>query len=176
MTKPKEKKLPKNIHYPKIYDKEIVSKWLEHKCSSGLLYYFGYKFGIYKETLDIEAVYERHQDKIIELANAIDPDVFEDSSFNEVFLSKLGDHMSNDVIPKLYQLHENINTSIPSILKYLYYIFLFLVVLGVLLPLSFLLFELNILFLLISFASVTSIIFFIATTFYQFLSKEINTD
>ena len=176
MTKPKERKLPKNVHYPKIYDKEIVSKWLEHKCSSGLLYYFGYKFGIYKETLDIEAVYERHQDKIIELANAIDPDVFEDSSFNEVFLSKLGDHMSNDVIPKLYQLHENINTSIPSILKYLYYIFLFLVVLGVLLPLSFLLFELNILFLLISFASVTSIIFFIATTFYQFLSKEINTD
>ncbi len=175
MTRPKEKRLPKNVHYPKIYDKDIIEKWLEHKCGSGLLYYFGYKFGIYKETLDIESVYERHQEKIIELANSIDSDVFEDSSFNEVFLSKLGDYMANDVMPKLYQLQENISTSMPRILNYLYFIFLFLVVLGVLLPLGFLLFNLSILFLVISFASVVSIIFFIATTFYQFLSKEINS-
>ena len=175
MTKPKERKLPKNIQFPKIYDKGIIEKWLEHKCGSGLLYYFGYKFGIYKETLDIESVFERHQDKIIALANSIDPEVFEDSSFNEVFLSKLGDYMSNDVMPKLYQLQEDVNTEMPSLLKYLYGIFLFLILFGVLLPLGFLLFNLPILLLIISFASVVSIIFFLATTFYQFLSKEINS-
>lgn len=175
MTKPKEKKLPENIQYPKIYEKEIIEKWLEHKCGSGLLYYFGYKFGIYKETLDIDSVYERHQDKIIALANSIDPETFEDSSFNEVFLSKLGDYMSNDVIPNLYQLQADINTRMPNILNYLYSIFLFLVVFGVLLPLGFLLFNLPVLLLVISFASVVSIIFFIATTFYQFLSKEVNS-
>lgn len=175
MTKPKERKLPKNISFPKIYDKAILEKWLEHKCGSGLLYYFGYKFGIYKETLDIEAVFERHQDKIIALANSIDPETFEDSSFNEVFLSKLGDYMSNDVIPKLYQLQDNVNTSLPRILNYLYSIFLFLVVFGVLLPLGFLLFNLPIILLVISYASVVSILFFLATTFYQFLSKEVNS-
>ncbi len=175
MTKPKEKKLPKNIHYPKIYDGAIIEKWLEHKCGSGLLYYFGYKFGIYKETLDIESVYERHQDKIMALANSIDPETFEDSSFNEVFLSKLGDYMSNDIIPKLYQLQDNVNTKLPRILNYLYSIFLFLVVFGVLLPLGFLLFNLPIMLLVISYASVVSIIFFLATTFYEFLSKEVNS-
>jgi len=175
MTKPKEKKIPKNLHFPNIYDKEIIEKWLEHKSGSGLLYYFGYKYGIYKETLDIESVYERHQDKIMALANSIDPETFEDSSFNEVFLSKLGDYMSNDIIPKLYQLQDNVNTSMPRMLHYLYTIFLFLVVSGVLLPLSFLLFNLPILLLIISYASVASIIFFLATSFYQFLSKEINS-
>ena len=175
MTKPKEKKLPKNINYPKIYDSAIIEKWLEHKCGSGLLYYFGYKYGIYKETLDIDSVYERHQDKIMALANSIDSEAFEDSSFNEVFLSKLGDYMSNDVMPKLYQLQDNVNTRLPRILNYLYSIFLFLVVFGVLLPLGFLLFNLPIILLVISYATVVSIIFFLATTFYEFLSKEVNS-
>ena len=175
MIKPKDRKIPKNVTYPKIYDKAIIEKWLEHKCGSGLLYYFGYKFGIYKETLDIEAVFERHQDKIMSLANSIDPEVFEDSSFNEVFLSKLGDHMSNVIMPKLFQLQEDVDTKMPRILHYLYSIFLFLVVFGVLLPLGFLLFNLPILLLIFSYASVISIIFFLTTTFYQFLSKEINT-
>lgn len=175
MTKPKDKKIPKNVAYPKIYDKAIIEKWLEHKCGSGLLYYFGYKFGVYKETLDIEAVFERHQDKIMSLANSIDPEVFEDSSFNEVFLSKLGDYMANNVMPNLFQLQDDVDTKMPRILQYLYSIFLFLVLFGVLLPLGFLLFNLPILLLIFSFASVISIIFFLTTTFYQFLSKEINS-
>lgn len=175
MNKAKDHKVPKNIQYPKIYDKGILEKWLEHKCGSGLLYYFGYKFGIYKETLDIEAVYERHQDKIMALANSIDPETFEDSSFNEVFLSKLGDYMANDVMPKLYQFQDSVNTNLPSLLNYLYFIFLFLVVFGVMLPLGFLLFNLPLLLLIISYASVVSIIFFLATSFYPFLTKEINS-
>ncbi len=175
MTKPKERKLSKNIQFPKIYDKAIIEKWLEHKCGSGLLYYFGYKFGIYKEALDIDAVFERHQDKIMSLANSIDPEVFEDSSFNEVFLSKLGDYMSNDIIPKLFQLQEDVNTEMPLLLKYLYGIFLFLIIFGVLTPLGFLLFNLPIILLIISFSAIVSIIFYLSTTFYQFLSNEINS-
>ena len=119
-------------------------------------------------------MHERHQDEIIALANNIDRETFEDSSFNEVFLSKLGDYMSNEVLPKLYQLQDDSVSKLPRVMSYLYYIFIFLVVFGVLLPLSFLLFSLPILFLIISFSFVVSIIFFIATSFYQFLSKEIN--
>jgi hypothetical protein len=175
MTSPREKTIPENISFPKSYNKDIVSKWLEHKCSSGLWYYFGYKFGIYKDALDINAVYERHQDKIMALANTIDSEVFEDSSFNEVFLSRLGEYMSKEVMPKLYQFQEEIGGKIPRIIRYLYTIFLFLVLFGVILPLLFLLFSLPIILLIISFSFVVSTIFFISTTFYQFLSKEINS-
>lgn len=175
MTSSKDKKIVGDINFPSIYQKDIVSKWLEHKCGSGLWYYFGYKFGVYKEALDIEAVFERHQEKIMVLANGIDSEVFEDSSFNEVFLSKLGEYMSKEVMPKLYQVQENSGNKLPKLMRYLYSIFLFLVLFGVLLPLFFLLFNLPILVLVISFSFVVSVIFYIATTFYQFLSSEINS-
>ena len=167
--------VPKNVVYPKIYNKDIIEKWLEHKSGSGLVYYFGYKYGIYKETLDINAVYERHQDKIMSLANSIDPEAFEDSSFNEVFLSKLGDYFISELLPKLYNLQDEIDNRLPSLLRYLYVIFMILVVFGVLLPIFYLLFGLSIFTIVLSFSIVISIIFFIAISFYQFVSKEINT-
>jgi len=174
LTNPKEKKVAENISYPSIYNKDIVEKWLEHKCGSGLWYYFGYKFGAYKEALKIESVFERHQDKIMTLANTIDHEVFEDSSFNEVFLSKLGEYMSNEVIPKLYQVQENLGSQMPRMMRYLYLIFVILVLFGVLLPLLFLLFNLSIFTLALSFSLVISLIFYITTSLYQFLQKEIN--
>jgi len=174
-TKSKDKRVPKNVIYPKIYNKDVIEKWLEHKSGSGLLYYFGYKYGIYKETLDINAVYERHQDKIMSLANSIDTEAFEDSSFNEVFLSKLGDYFISDLLPKLYNLQDEIDNRLPSLLRYLYVIFMILVVFGVLLPILFLLFNLHILTIIFSVSIVISIIFFIAISFYQFMSKEINS-
>jgi hypothetical protein len=174
MTDPKQKKIPESIHYPKVYDKPIVEKWLEHKCGSGLWYYFGYKYGIYKQALDYEAVFERHQEKIMTLANTIDSKAFEDSSFNEVFLSKLGEYMVNEVLPKLYQFQDRMEQKIPAIMRYLYALFLFLVLFGVLLPLMELLFSISPLLLILSFSLVISAIFFVATTFYPFLNREIN--
>ena len=83
--------------------------------------------------------------------------------------------MSNNIIPKLFQLQEDVDTKMPRILHYLYFIFLFLVMFGILLPLSFLIFNLPVLLLIVSYASIISIIFFLTTTFYQFLTKEINS-
>jgi len=174
MTSSREKNLPENIKYPKVYNKDIVEKWLEHKCSSGLWYYFGYKYGTFKEALDYNAVFERHQEKIMTLANAIDSTAFEDSSFNEVFLSKLGEYMSNEVLPKLFQFREKIDRKMPRIIRYLYTIFLLLVVFGVLMPLAYLLFSLPTLALIISFSFVISVIFFITISLYPFLSREVN--
>jgi len=175
MTNPKDKNIPDSIRYPKMYDKEMVSKWLEHKCGSGLWYYFGYKFGSFKESLDYNAVFERHQEKIMTLANAIDSEAFEDSSFNEVFLAKLGEYMSNEVIPKLVQVQSKTNKQTPSIIRYLYLIFLVLVLAGVLLPLVYVLFSLPIISLVVSYSIIISCIFFIATSFYQFVMKEANS-
>jgi hypothetical protein len=175
MTDPKEKKIPENLHYPSVYSKDIVSKWIEHKCGSGLWYYFGYKYGDFKKSLDYNAVFERHQEKIMTLANTIDSEAFQDSSFNEVFLAKLGEYMSNEVIPKLLQFQGRSEHSLPPILLYLYGIFLALVIFGVLLPLAYLLFSLPIISLVVSFSFVISILFFLATSFYQFVNREANS-
>ncbi len=175
MTDPKEKKIPENIRYPSFYSKEIVEKWMEHKVSSGLWYFFGYKYGDFKKALDYEAVFERHQDKIMTLANTIDNEAFQDSSFNEVFLAKLGEYMSKEVMPKLLQFQGRTERILPAMLTYLYGIFLALVIFGVLLPMAHLLFDLPVLSLIISFSFVASIIFFVATSFYQFVIREANS-
>lgn len=174
MTNPRDKRVPENIVYPTSYSKDIVSKWLEHKCGSGLWYYFGYKYGIFKEALDLESVFERHQEKIMMLANSIDSQHFEDSSFNEVFLSRLGEYMNKEVVPKLFQLQDNAGKGLPAMMRYLYAIFLSMALFGVLLPLFFLLFNLPAIILVISFSFVVSTIFFISTTFYQFLNREVS--
>ncbi|MCB0456171.1 MAG: hypothetical protein R2776_06750 [Flavobacteriaceae bacterium] len=175
MTDPKEKKLPENISYPRVYNKDIVSKWIEHKCGSGLWYYFGYKYGDFKQSLDYNSVFERHQDKIMTLANTIDNEAFQDSSFNEVFLAKLGEYMNKEVIPKLYQVQGSTEKSLPGMMLYLYFIFLFLVIFGILLPIAQLLFNLPLITLIISFSFVSSTLFFIAISFYQYIIKEANS-
>jgi hypothetical protein len=175
MTNSKDKKVIHDLNYPTIYNRDIVEKWLEHKCGSGLWYFFGYKYGAFKDSLNLEAVFERHQDKIMTLANTIDSAAFEDSSFNEVFLSKLGEYMSKEVMPKLYQLHETMGSKLPRVMRYLYMVFLLLISFGVLLPLFFLLLNLPIISLVISYAIVVSVIFYISTTLYQFLSSEMQS-
>lgn len=175
MTSPKDKRISENIQYPKVYQQEIVEKWLQHKAGSGLWYFFGYKYGSFKEALKIDSVFERHQDKIMTLANSIDSQAFEDSSFNEVFLSKLGEYMSKEVIPKLYQFQSQTGGTVPSIIKFLYGIFLVLVFGGILLPIATLLFALPTIILICSFSVVISCVFLIATSLYPFLQKEANS-
>lgn len=172
MTDLKEKRVKEQISYPGMYPNELVQKWLEHKCGSGLWYYFGYKFASYKEALNYEAVYERHQEKVMALANSIDGDTFEDSSFNEVFLSKLGEYITNDVLPRLFQLQSRIRQSLPPFVNYLYGIFLSLILFGISLPLASRLFELPAPTLMVSFAVVSGILFFIALSLYPFLKNQ----
>ena len=128
----------------------------------------------YKEALDLDAIYERHQEKIMMHAISIDSKAFEDSSFNEVFLSKLGEYITNEVLPKLYQLQEKSSEKLPAISRYLYLLFLLLVFFGVLLPLAFFLFNLTILSLIVSYSFVISVVFFISTTFFRFLNNSVN--
>jgi len=173
ITSPKEKSVPENIKYPKHYDNAIVEKWLEHKCGSGLWYYFGYKYASYKSALDLDAVYERHQDKIMTLAQSIDSEAFEDSSFNEVFLSKLGEYMNKEVIPKLHQFQTFAAQKLPKMVNYLYVLFIGFVVFGVLLPICYQLLNLDPFILIVSIAIILSLIVFITASFYRFLTNEI---
>jgi len=173
-TDVKQKHIPETVVKPDFYKKELIQKWLEHKSGSGLWYYFGYKFGAYKDALDLNSIYERHQEKIMTLANSIDSKAFEDSSFNEGFLSKLGEYITTEVMPKLYQLQEKSSGKMPAFSRYLYLIFLLLVFFGVLLPLAYLLFNLALLLLIVSYAFVISVVFFLSTTFFRFLNTSVN--
>jgi hypothetical protein len=150
-----------------------VEKWLEHKCGSGLWYYFGYKYASYKSALDLEAVFERHQDKIMTLAQSIDSEAFEDSSFNEVFLSRLGEYMTKEVIPKLHQYQTFAAQKLPQMVNYIYSLFIGFVMFGVLLPVIYFLFRWDTLIPILSIGVIISLIFYMAASFYQFLTKEI---
>ncbi len=174
MTDPKEKLIPEIINYPISYSSSIIQKWTEHKCGSGLWYVFGYKYGNYKQSLNLEAVFDRHQEKILTLANTIDNDVFEDSSFNEVFFSKLWEYMTKEVIPKLNQFQSQIDRKAPRLLRYLYIIFLLLMVFGVLLPLIYLMLGFSSWAIIVGYSIVISTIFYISITFHVFLSNEVN--
>tara|TARA_R100001198_G_scaffold94144_1_gene76635 strand:- start:1024 stop:2037 length:1014 start_codon:yes stop_codon:yes gene_type:complete len=174
MTNPKDKHIPETINYPIFYDNDIIEKWVEHKCGSGLWYVFGYKFGNYKESLNLEAVFERHREKILTLANTIDQDKFENSSFNEIFFSKLWEHLTKDVIPKLSQFQSHINRKTPRLIYYLYIVFFLLMVFGVLLPLTYLMLGFSVLAIIVGYSIVISTIFYVAVTFHIFLSKEVN--
>ncbi|MCT8341091.1 hypothetical protein MG296_13580 [Flavobacteriaceae bacterium TK19130] len=174
-TEVKQKKLPENIATPREFSLPLIEKWLEHKCGSGLWYYFGYKYGAYKDALDLEAVFERHQEKIMLLANSIDSDVFEDSSFNEVFLSKLGEYMNKNIYPELFQLQKQNQSKMPALSLQFYGIFIALTWIGILLPLVTILLDLPTLLLCISYAFTASLLFFTSLTFFRFLSKNVSS-
>lgn len=175
MICPKEKHIPETINYPIFYSDSILEKWVEHKAGSGLWYFFGYKYGNYKESLNLEAVFERHREKILTLANTIDNEAFGESSFNEVFFSKLWEHLTKEVIPKLYQFQGEIIKKPPRLVNCMYIVFLLLMVFGVLLPLTYLMLSFSVLSIIVGYSIVISTIFYIAITFHVYLSKEVKS-
>ena len=174
-TEPKQKSLPNTIIYPLQYNLAILEKWLEHKVGSGLWYHFGYRFGDFKNALNLDALHERHQDKIMALANSIDPISFEDSSFNDVFLSKFGEYLNKDLIPKLFEAQSDKKNGLSTSLQNLYVLFAAMVFIGILLPLLSTLLELPTILLVCSFSFVISSLVFIVISGLSFLSKTLNS-
>lgn len=170
-TEPKQKHLPNSIIYPQQYNPAILEKWLEHKVGSGLWYHFGYRFGDFKNALNLDALHERHQDKIMSLAHTVNPSGFEDSSFNDVFLSKFGEYLNKDLIPKLFEAQSDKKNGLSASLKNLYLLFSGMLAVGVLLPLLITLFSLPNILLLVSFSFVISSLVFMVVSGLSFLGK-----
>lgn len=170
-TEPKQKHLPNSIIYPQQYNPAILEKWLEHKVGSGLWYHFGYRFGDFKNALNLDALHERHQDKIMSLAHTVNPSGFEDSSFNDVFLSKFGEYLNKDLIPKLFEAQSDKKNGLSASLKNLYLLFSAMLAVGVLLPLLITLFSLPNILLVVSFSFVISSLVFMVVSGLSFLGK-----
>lgn len=160
--------------YPEVYDKAIVQQWLRHKCGSGLWCYFGYKYGEFKGVLDYNAVFKRHQEKIMNLALSISNEAFKDSSFNEVFLAKLGEYMNQEIMPKLLLYRDQTQTNLSALMNYLYAIFATLMGFGVLLPMIALLFQLSLSFLVFGISVTLSVLVYVALGLYPFLYRAAN--
>ncbi len=173
LTQPKNGKLSKNLNYPKTYDSPIVEKWIQHKVGSGLWYFFGYKYNTFKQALDIENILERRQDKIMSLAMSMDPEVFEENSFNEIFLSKLGEYITKTILPDLYQERTKKTPALPRRLQYVTVLLSLLLLLGVIAPLATLLLGLPIIVIIISYSFVCGFLCYLLLGFYQFLKFEI---
>ncbi|RMB59524.1 hypothetical protein EAX61_08040 [Dokdonia sinensis] len=159
---------------PRVYDKNILSKWVEHKCGSGLWYYFGYKYTNFKDELEVQRVYERHQDKITNLAIQIDAQKYQDMGFSEELLSKVGEQMSEDIIPRLHSLTMQSHKRLPKIVNAVYVLLLATTLLGVFLPLSTMLLKLNEFYAFLSISTVLSIFMFVVLGIYPYVIKEIN--
>ena len=109
------------------------------------------------------------------LANSIDPISFEDSSFNDVFLSKFGEYLNKDLIPKLFEAQSDKKNGLSTSLQNLYVLFAAMVFIGILLPLLSTLLELPTILLVCSFSFVISSLVFIVISGLSFLSKTLNS-
>ena len=164
-----------NFSNPRSYSKRILQKWVEHKCGSGLWYYFGYKYATFKEELDVNRVYERHEEKIMSYAVQLDANKYQDMGFSEELLSKIGEQISDDIIPRLYNLTLQAHQRLPNIVNIAYLLILLLTIGGIFLPLSTLLFPLPALFSYGILGLVLSTMLFLITSLYPYMRKEINT-
>ncbi len=173
LTNPNDAKVS-NFSNPKNYDKTILAKWVAHKCGSGLWYYFGYKYPSFKDELDANRIYERHQEKILSYAIQLDTQRYQDMGFSEELLSKLGEQMSEDIIPRLYELTTQAHKKLPNIVNIAFVLMLILTIFGIFQPIATLLFQLPAIFSFISIAVVMSMLLFMVLAIYPFVMKEVN--
>jgi hypothetical protein len=120
-------------------------------------------------------MHERYQDKKIRLANSVDPISFEYSSFNDVFLSKLGEFINTELIPKLYEAQNIKQSGLSNSLQFLYILFASLAIIGVLLLLVSVLFQFQTIALICCFSFVISALIFIIISTLPFLTIRVNS-
>ncbi len=159
---------------PKEYDVRMLKKWTEHKVGMGWNHYFGFKYNQFKDELDVQRIYERHQDKILKYAVELDTIRYQDMGFSEELLSKLGMHLSEEVIPQLLTLTLQSVRAVPRIINIAFALLVILIIFGVLQPIVVVLFSLDALFGYISIATVLGMLIFLMLSIYPYVTKEIN--
>lgn len=174
LSKPSDSKIGTFMN-PRFYSSKILKKWVDHKVGYGLWHFFGYKYATLKDQLDVNRIYERHQDKILSYAIQLDPYRYQDMGFSEELLSKIGEQMSEYVFPRLLNLTLQSNLKVPAIINNAYILLVVLVIVGVFQPLVVLLFVLPQIMAYISIAVVVSILLFITLSLYPLILSEINT-
>lgn len=158
---------------PVYYNTKILEKWIRYDCGNGLWYYFSHKYGSYSGDLKLHNVYTGYQEDIKNLCLQIDQERYKDLEFGNDLLANVGTQFHSDILPKLYRLQLYIERGLPSIVNYLFVVLCLLILFGVALPLLIKIYFLSPIFDITSIAVITSICFYIVTSFYSFLKSEI---
>lgn len=174
LTDPSNSKIDTFIN-PRNYSTRILKKWVEHKVGSGLWHFFGYKYASFKDELDVNRIFERHQDKILSYAIQLDLHRYQDMGFSEELLSKIGEQMSEDVFPRLLTLTLQMRQKVPRIINAAYALLVLLIIFGIFQPLVAFLFVLPVILSYMSIGIVVSLLLFIMLSVYPFVLSEINT-
>ena len=174
LTDPSNSKIDTFIN-PRNYSTRILKKWVEHKVGSGLWHFFGYKYASFKDELDVNRIFERHQDKILSYAIQLDLHRYQEMGFSEELLSKIGEQMSEDVFPRLLTLTLQMRQKVPRIINAAYALLVLLIIFGIFQPLVAFLFVLPVILSYMSIGIVVSLLLFIMLSVYPFVLSEINT-
>ena len=163
-----------NYMNPKEYDLRMLKKWTEHNVGMGWNHYFGFKYNHFKQELDVQRIYEHHQDTILKYAVELDTVRYQNMGFGEELISKLGMHLSEEVLPQLLALTQQSVKRVPKIINIAYGILVILVIFGIFQPIITLLFGLHNIFGFISISVILSVLFFLMLSTYPYVSKRIN--
>jgi hypothetical protein len=170
---PFDRTLYSEFEVPVYYSTNMLEKWITHECGGGLYYYFDHKYGTYKGDLRLDNVYIGYQEDILKACLQIDRERYHGQVFDNKLLSKLGTQVTSDILPRLYRLQLHIEQDLPTITKYLFIVLLLLILFGVLMPLLIRVYNLNIIFDIISLTTVLTTSFYLMTSFYRFLKREV---
>lgn len=161
---------------PKEYDLKILEKWDEHHVGNGIYHYFGFKYVNFKDELDVNRITETHQDRILEYAIQIDTLRYQEMGFSEELLSKLGLHLSEEIIPYLRLATQRSVKRLPLIINVSFVLLTALVIFGIFQPITILLFGLAPIFGFVSIAAVVGVFLFLLLAIYPYVAREINKE
>jgi len=159
---------------PKYYSITILEKWIKHECGSGLYYYFDHEYSTYKNSLKLHEVIEEYQEDIIQACLYIDKERYQNQVFDNKLLAKLGTQVTTDILPRLLRLQLYIEQPLPKIITYLYIVLLLLITFGVSLPILIKVYDLDIIFDIISLSTILGTSIYLITSFYNLLRTEVD--
>lgn len=173
LDNPFDNTLYAEFEVPVYYNTKVLEYWIKNDCGNGLYYYFDHKYGAFKGDLDLNNVHTYYSNHIEKICLEIDKERYEKFVFGNKLLSKIGEQFTSDILPRLYRLQIQVEAGLPTIINYLFFILIILIVFGVALPFLTLLYSLKPTFDIISISVIISTTFYLLISFYYFLKKEV---
>ncbi|GHT39445.1 hypothetical protein AGMMS49965_05460 [Bacteroidia bacterium] len=160
---------------PVPFNSKILRDWIDNGCGCGFLEFDKeYCSHLNKVPLTLN-ISKEAEESIKQLAVQIDKERYEQIDCTST-LFKLGMQIHYDIIPSLYRLHLQIEGKLPLLVKYLFWIFVLLIVFGVVLPLLSKILLLSTIVDIISISMTISLCIYIVFSFYGFLKSEIDVE
>lgn len=159
----------KNIYKP-IPLEEIIS-WHDTDCANCFFYFLEYQK---VEEFINWRIHHTDEEDIVKACKEIDPQTYDNMVFNKEWLVKLGNHFYQEIIPSAYILQAEIESGLPSIIKYLKNLLVCLSVFGIIFPVFSYIFGTLLILDMIAISMLISICTFIVFSISDVMKKEVS--